>query len=627
MAKVTVQRLSQRASKDNQKFVDSFQNFALGLGIGTNQAQSGNTYGFNPKTRIRTELEWAHRGTFMAGVAVDIIADDMTREGVDILGDLKPDQIAAIDELATTLKLWNKLCAAIKWGRLYGGTIAVHLIKGQDYSTPLRVDSVGRDQYKGLLVLDRWQVTPSMNDLITEEGPDLGLPKYYHVEASAPALRGKKIHYSRVIRLLGDELPYYQSLAEMFWGASVLERPFDRMSGFDAATMGATQQVHKSYLRYFKIEKYRDILGGAGGPNAYKGLQEMIAQMRLFASNEGIVAIDAKDDMVTQQAQNFTGISDVLLQLGQHLSGNWQIPLVRLFGQSPAGLNATGEADLKTYYDNIRKRQVQDLLIGVTIAYRLMAQSLGIKAGKGFGISFRPLWQMSEGEKSEVAAKDTQTAMEVHSAGAISDKTLLEELQHISRRTGRWQSITGELVDGADEEVGPPEGEMPPASEGGGESGGFPKPKVKQGEEPVEPKMKDADGAAVARRNIFGINVEIENPRGSVRVGQDWQTIMPYDYGYIPGVTGADGDSLDACVGPNPSSLLVFVVDQQNFEGGFDEHKVMLGYSSEIEALDAYRRGHHRAADVFISCTPMNIAEFKRWMRNGDLSKPLAEAA
>jgi len=112
--------------------------------------------------------------------------------------------------------------------------------------------------------------------------------------------------------------------------------------------------------------------------------------MRLFASNEGITIIDTKDDMVTAQASNFTGIAEVLLQLGQQLSGTFQIPLVRLFGQSPAGLSSTGESDLKTYYDNIKKRQVQDMLVTVTVIYRLLAQSVGIKVGDGFGVALGP---------------------------------------------------------------------------------------------------------------------------------------------------------------------------------------------------------------------------------------------
>ena len=206
--------------------------------------------------------------------------------------------------------------------------------------------------------------------------------------------------------------------------------------------------------------------------------------MRMFASNEGITVIDTKDDMVTTQASTFTGIADVLLQLGQQLSGTFQIPLVRLFGQSPAGMSATGESDLKTYYDGIRKRQVQDLLVMVTIIYRLIAQSLKIKVGDGFGVSFRPLWQMTETEKSEIAQKDTQTVMEVHSEGLISDQVALRELQYAGRRTGRWKSITQEVVEAASDEIAP-EGEdvvEPPPS-------------------PEDPRQSDstADGAASHR--------------------------------------------------------------------------------------------------------------------------------
>lgn len=474
MARVSVRRVAQRARAENRRVMDaarraetkqthdSFQNFALGLGIGTNNLTSGNTYGFNPKTRVRTELEWAYRGSFVAGVAIDVIADDMTREGVDLLGDLEPDQVDKIHERATTLGIWNKVSSAIKWARLYGGAIAVLLVDGQDYSKPLRVDTVGPDQFKGLLVLDRWQVMPSLEDLVTEIGPHLGQPKYYTVEGSAPALRGAKIHYSRVLRLMGDELPYQQAVAENLWGASVLERPFDRMTGFDAASTGASQQVHKSYLRYFKIKKYRDILGGLGGPAAYKGLQEMIAAMRLFASNEGISIIDAEDDMVTTQATNFTGIADVLLQLGQQISGTFQIPLVRLFGQSPAGLSATGESDLKTYYDGIRKRQVADILVMMTIIYRLIARSLRILTGDGFGIEFRSLWQLDEVQKAEVASKDTEMVRSIHETGVISDRTMLQELQHTARRTGRWKSITKKQINAASDEIAAPEPEIAP---------------------------------------------------------------------------------------------------------------------------------------------------------------------
>jgi len=67
---------------------DSFQNFEMNLGIGSNNPMSSSTYGFNPITRNRTLLEWIYRGSWLGGVACDIKADDMTRGGVDILGNL-----------------------------------------------------------------------------------------------------------------------------------------------------------------------------------------------------------------------------------------------------------------------------------------------------------------------------------------------------------------------------------------------------------------------------------------------------------------------------------------------------------------------------------------------------------
>jgi phage-related protein (TIGR01555 family) len=433
---------------------DSFQNFALGLGIGTNNASSANTYGFHPISRERTKLEWMYRGTWLAGAGVDIIADDMTREGVEVTGKLKPDDISAIEELATTLRIWPRIGQTVKWSRLYGGCIAVLLIDGQDYSKPLRIETVGPNQFQGVMVLDRWMVYPSLEDLVTEVGPNMGLPKFYTVEGLAPALRGQKIHYSRCLRLVGDELPYWQALSENMWGMSVLERPFSIISQFDAATAGVSQLVQKAYLRYLKVDRYREILGGAGGAQAFKGLTEMVQQMRYMASNEGISILDSKDDVANAQVTAFSGIAEAMLQIVQQISGDWQIPLVRLLGQSPSGLNSSGDSEMKTYAGGIGQRQ-QYIKPMVTLIYRCIAQSLRLDVGQGFGITFRPLWQMDEPAKAEVASKDTATVMEVQSSGLISDQTALRELQSIGKRTGRWNSITDEEVDAASDEIAP----------------------------------------------------------------------------------------------------------------------------------------------------------------------------
>lgn len=122
------------------------------------------------------------------------------------------------------------------------------------------------------------------------------------------------------------------------------------------------------------------------------------------------------------------------------------------------------------------------------------------------------------------------------------------------------------------------------------------------------------------------IPVTVETPQGATRKGLLWKVNMPTDYGYIDGITGADGDDLDCYVGPSPESDRVFVVDQNKLWGsGFDEHKVMLGYHTQESALEDYMRGHHRSNKVFRAITEMSMPMFRHWMKTGDLTKPVQE--
>src|ERR1700704_367416 len=87
--------------------VDSFQNFTFNLGIGTDNPSSDATYGFNPITRNRTLLEWIHRGSWIGGVAVDLVGDDMTRAGVDFVSTMKPDSAEQLQSALMRLGIWE----------------------------------------------------------------------------------------------------------------------------------------------------------------------------------------------------------------------------------------------------------------------------------------------------------------------------------------------------------------------------------------------------------------------------------------------------------------------------------------------------------------------------------------
>jgi phage-related protein (TIGR01555 family) len=126
---------------------------------------------------------------------------------------------------------------------------------------------------------------------------------------------------------------------------------------------------------------------------------------------------------------------------------------------------------------------------------------------------------------------------------------------------------------------------------------------------------------------VHGIECVIETPKGGIRSGPGWKTVMPAHYGYIKGVRGADGDSLDCYVGPE-SNGWAYVIDQATLDGlRYDEAKVLLNFSSAQRALNTYRAGHHKADDIMLDWTPMPIDELKQWMRSGDLTKPCSPEA
>ena len=223
-----------------------------------------------------------YRSSWIVGAVVDCIAEDMTRAGIDLNTSLSPEDQTKIHAAFERMQLWDRLCDNLKWGRLYGGSIAVMLIDGQKLDTPLNLDSVGPGQFKGLLVLDRWLVQPTLHLLVQEYGPDFGLPKFYDVVADAMALTRQRIHHSRVIRVDGVDLPYWQKIAENLWGQSVIERLFDRLVAFDSTTQGAAQLVYKAHLRTIKVEGLREVIA-MGGP-ALEALAKNVEMIRRFQS-------------------------------------------------------------------------------------------------------------------------------------------------------------------------------------------------------------------------------------------------------------------------------------------------------------------------------------------------------
>lgn len=143
--------------------------------------------------------------------------------------------------------------------------------------------------------------------------------------------------------------------------------------------------------------------------------------------------------------------------------------------------------------------------------------------------------------------------------------------------------------------------------------------------------QKEAGNYKKGHVKINGFDVSIEQPVGSVRSGKDasgkeWSQVMNNTYGYIRGTESVDGDHIDVFLGPDMNSDMVYVVDQVNTDGSFDEHKVMMGFSSLEDARSAYLSNYEEGWQGLGNITGVALDEFKKWIDSSiRKTKPFSE--
>ncbi|NHB89728.1 DUF1073 domain-containing protein [Photorhabdus tasmaniensis] len=439
-------RKRNNGAKKSVRTADGYNNFAAKLGGYTSNIQTGGTYIPGYISRNRVQIEFGYRSSFLIGAGVDAMADDMTRKGISISSRMKPDAKGQLETLWEDIGLWDELNNTLKWARLYGGALLVALIDGQDMSTPLNPETISEGQFKGVMCLDRWMVKPTDSDLVKEYGPHFGKPQFYNVVINQQGIPPWKIHYSRVIRMEGDTLPFQQAQTENGWGMSVVERIFERVQAFDTATVGTTQLIHKAHLRTYSIDGLRKILATGGALKDV--LMQHMDMIREYQTIEGMTIMDAKDIFQTH-SYSFSGIADVILRFAEQVSGATGIPLVRLFGQSPAGFS-TGDGDLENYYSRVNTLQERRLRRPLRWLLDISHRSLfGEPLPDDFTFEFNKLWEMSDTDRATMANNIATAVSTLVDRQIMPVHAAMTDLRNMADIIGIGGSITDEDIESA----------------------------------------------------------------------------------------------------------------------------------------------------------------------------------
>lgn len=423
---------------------DGLENVVSGLGT-THDKRFFTTWA-TPRILQRHELENMYRGSWLAKRIINAVADDMTREwGHYIFDDGKKKDTTrpfAVEQELKKLMVKSRVNEALKWGRLYGGSLIIlgvdDVKKPEDMRRPLQIESRGKGCLRYLRVVDRWRVSPADSGVTDLNDPDFGLPNEYIIAESSV-----KVHHSRVLRFNGQKLPYFAWMQNGMWDDSELQHVLDSLMNCDTATQAVASMLFESNIDIIKSPDIANLLASKDGEAKVLKRFQVASMMKSF--NRTLV-LDGKEEY-EKKSNTFANLDEIINQFFIDVSGAAEIPMVRLFGQSATGLSATGDLDLTNYYDMIKSRQESELMPCLDRLHHLLCRSIFGTMPENFRFAFNSLWQMSEKEQSEIEKARAERDHIYLTEGVIDVGLAARELNE----RGVYRTMTSEDVQAAED--------------------------------------------------------------------------------------------------------------------------------------------------------------------------------
>jgi len=382
------------------------------------------------------ELNDLYRTNWVAGKVVDIIPNDMTREWRSFKGDLDPEIIKDLEDEENRLQLATHFNQAHKWARLYGvGFVVLGVDDGQDVSMPLDIKRIRPGGLRHIKSVDRTRLLPAEQVPVGDPlNPAFGFPAYYRFAETSTL-----IHHSRVLRFNGVMLPFNEFRRNNYCGDSVLDRLYDDMINLSTVTTGAASMVYETNVDIVKVKGLMGLLMTAEGESL---LRKRFTLAGLMKSFNNMLLLDSEEDFNTK-TNTFGGLPDLLDRYMLLLAAGSDIPATRLLGESASGFNATGEGDMKNYYDMVSSAQQTVYKPLLDYFDRVMAAGLGIDPDADMEYEFNPLFQMTQKETSDIQFQNAQRDQIYLTNGVITETIVAQELM----QDGVYSNVTEDYIE------------------------------------------------------------------------------------------------------------------------------------------------------------------------------------
>jgi len=471
------------ASADDKPVVgrDGYVNSLAYLGEASPLSQA-NDYERHSISNDYNLLTILYRENWLAARIIDTPCEDMTRSWYSISSEIDQDRLDELAKLEAKHSVKQEITNAIRWGRLYGGAAAVMVIKGQEdiLDEPLDYDMLQPGCFRGLIVIDKVRgIFPSLELEEDMDDPEFGYPKWYQVTLNEESGEIIRIHHSRLLLFRGRQLPIDEEINQDYWGASELEHVYEELQKRNSSSANIAQLIFQANVAALKISDYGEVMG-MGTEAQKRQVYNYVSEMNRLRTSFGITLM-GNEDNYEQHPYSFAGVAEVYETFMMDMAGAAEIPATKLFGRAPQGMNATGESDMKNYYEVIGQLQERILKPALEKLLPVMCMSLWGEVPQDMEIVFEPLGTTTPSERAEIMGQAADPIINAFSAGLISQRTALKELREVGKPINAWTNITDEDIEKADDEVDQGEAManpmgMPPGMPGmeGMEAGGMP---------------------------------------------------------------------------------------------------------------------------------------------------------
>lgn len=351
-------------SKTSKRANDGFANIAKGIG-GKKDVLQNTSFVRNAIDLAKNYdlAEDLYLYNWLVGNIADIPANEITREWCEITSTTQKDELKKVLDLFEKLELKQKVKTTHAFADLFGGCALYMIVNdGQTQDKPLNITTIKRNSFSKLRVLEPTYLTPI----------DTGIDEPELYQLFGVTGENLIIHKSRLLIFKGLETTDRKKRELKYWGGSKVQRSIEPIVGSDTAINAIVNMLTETNVNVYKLDGLTDLAIDDQDEDAIKRIQ-IIDTMKSYLN---ALVLDAKDDFV-KRTNDFKDLHQIDNATLIRVSGSSEIPATLLFGKSPDGMNATGSADFKAFYNRCKRIQTDKVepKLGILLAVASMSEN------------------------------------------------------------------------------------------------------------------------------------------------------------------------------------------------------------------------------------------------------------